>query len=173
MNKEQLERIPRYAYEGGFTIAFNPGYRIVIEIVCAGFDCHETRRGVAWHERFIVPWEEAEKLHRVQDLRQPFIKKEVATIADYRKSAKQRLDYLVDGHGYDAANVLEFLPMKEPVMVSTSIEGKILEEVILPSLVTIQHGGTVETIYNGDIIAGTIVQRKHKHRKPRSKELAS
>ena len=169
MNKEQIARIPRYAYQGGFTVSFNPGYRITIEIVCAGFDCHETRRHLTWHERFTIPWERIDEIDKTNGLEQPAIKKELASLSEYRKSAKRRLDYLVDGHGYDEYPVLEFLPMKEYEEVSPTETERILSEIILPGIEKIEAGDYFETVFHGDFVAGTIVPRKHKHRKPRSK----
>lgn len=159
-----LDRIPRYAYEGGFRIALIPGESINLKIVGAGFEARETSEIV--HEEYTIPWQnlpELKKLLRTKSSsslsKLSFVDAKIISTANYRATAKNRLDFLVDACGYPAHLVLDFLSMKEYSKVGKGVEEKILS-------IFIKDRQRKPRIIYGEVIGGHIKTWEHSYNTP-------
>ena len=158
MTETNLDHIPRYAYDGGFRVELLPTEKINIKIVGMGFEARETSEVV--HEEYEVLWKNFKKLRAAMRLSgQDFAQAKVISTADYRVSAKHRLDFLVDACGFPAYLVLDFLPMKEYAAVGAGVEEKILK-------IIFERNFLDSKIIYGEVIGGHIKTWEHSYNTP-------
>ncbi|MBQ8991857.1 hypothetical protein IJ103_03890 [Candidatus Saccharibacteria bacterium] len=152
-----LDRIPRYAFEAGFRIALIPSESINIKIVGNGFEARETSEIV--HEEYDISWKDVSKLEDVMSLSgHDFVRAKLISKENYRASAKNRLDFLVDACGFPAHLVLDFLPMTEYSRVGEATEEKILK-------IALKDVSEPKIIY-GEIIGGHVKTWEHSYNTP-------
>lgn len=122
--------IPRYKNDGGFNVLFNYGVEIIIEIVGKGFDAHEITQGLAVHERYQIPWNEALFMkNRLDLLKNRFVIKSLVTPQNYAKQRANRIKFLENDCHYDISEFQKCVP-EHYSLVSDKIISSILNDVI-------------------------------------------
>lgn len=89
------EFVPRYAYDGGFSVLFLAYQEVIIEINGRGFDGRGLTSGRAMCDRFRIPWEMLEKV-RDMDMEEILcLRTEHVTPKKYAELRRQRIEELV------------------------------------------------------------------------------
>ena len=97
----KVPSVPRYLYNGGFNVIFEINKNITIDFVGAGFDGRELTQGLAVHEHFDIPWDEALFVKNKTDI--SFGSRATYShvyTEEYARQRKARVKFLIEDCGY-------------------------------------------------------------------------
>lgn len=157
--KNNLVIPPRYEDEGGFTVLFNMGLNVIIELVGRGFDGHEVTQGKACHEKYQIPWNEVLFMRNRKDmLKSNTVQKSHISQEDYQKTRKERIDFLYNSCHYDIDKIEENIPQTYS-LIPDNVIVKLLDEVVLELMKNrpmLLQDGLMQFGIQGNIINGEI-----------------
>lgn len=122
----KMPTYPRYKNKGGFTVSFDIGEKVVINLVGEGFDGRELTRGIATHESYTIPWNEILYIENKADLvKNNFVERKIVNEDDYKKSRKKRMEFLTDEIKENREKAEKYVPEKY-----SEIDEEIIKEII-------------------------------------------
>ena len=151
--------VKRYENDGGFNVFINLGENIIIELVGKGFDAHELTQGIAMHERYKIPWDEALFMRdRIDLLKSPTVEKARVTQDYYTKQRSERVKFLKDICGYDINKIEEHVPQQYKLINNTIVNG-ILNDIVLELMKkqsSLRQDGLKRFGVQGNLVRGCI-----------------
>lgn len=152
--KTTLPSPPRYLYLGGFSILFQVGTEIIIELVGQAFDGHELTQGLACHERYCFAWDDAPYLMTRSQLLHHGALKHIVSSRDYANQRDARAEFLIQDCHYDSRSVWHALPQRITLIDNSSFE-TLVDKVVLPlrdQQLTLQRRGMTTFGVQGNIV---------------------
>lgn len=133
--RSALPIVARYAYDGGFNLAFTLGETVVIEIVGQGFDGHELTQGLARHEAWVLKWSDMEQIDpcEPETVLQSALSYWRINDKTYQKQRIIRMDFLCsDQLNYEPAMVDYSVPEHYTPAADVGLIQRLLSQVVLP-----------------------------------------